>query len=91
MTQLASDRTELRPEWLDSAEYPFSGRRFGTADGVMHYVDEGTDTGPILLQREVPILQGDTEETLSTRILSEEHRAYPEAIARVLSELEKGA
>jgi len=58
---------------------------------TVHYVDEGTDTGPILLQREVPILQGDTEETLSARILAEEHRAYPEAVARVLAGLEKGA
>ena len=56
---------------------------------TVHYVDEGTDTGPILVQRKVPILQGDTEETLSARILGEEHRAYPEAIAKVLSELEK--
>jgi formyltetrahydrofolate-dependent phosphoribosylglycinamide formyltransferase len=58
---------------------------------TVHYVDEGTDTGPILLQRKVPILQGDTEELLSERILAAEHRAYPEAIARVLSELEKRA
>jgi phosphoribosylglycinamide formyltransferase-1 len=55
---------------------------------TVHFVDEGTDTGPIILQRRVPILAGDTEETLSARILEEEHRAYPEAIARVLSELE---
>jgi len=55
---------------------------------TVHFVDEGTDTGPIILQRRVPILPGDTEETLSARILEEEHRAYPEAIARVLSELE---
>lgn len=58
---------------------------------TVHFVDEGTDTGPIVLQRKVPVLQGDTEETLSARILAEEHRAYPEAIARVLEELEKGA
>jgi phosphoribosylglycinamide formyltransferase 1 len=58
---------------------------------TVHYVDEGTDTGPILLQRKVPILQGDTEDTLSARILAEEHRAYPEAIAKALSELEKRA
>jgi phosphoribosylglycinamide formyltransferase-1 len=58
---------------------------------TVHYVDEGTDTGPIVLQRQVPILQGDTEELLSARILEEEHRAYPEAIARVLSGLEKRA
>ena len=51
---------------------------------TVHFVDEGTDTGPVILQRRVPILPGDTVETLSARILAEEHRAYPEAIARVL-------
>ena len=56
---------------------------------TVHLVDEGTDSGPILLQRRVPILQGDTEETLSARILAEEHRAYPEAIARFLSDARK--
>ena len=58
---------------------------------TVHFVDEGTDTGPVVLQRKVPILQGDTEATLSTRILEQEHLAYPEAIARVLRELEKTA
>jgi len=58
---------------------------------TVHFVDDGTDSGPIVLQRKVPILQGDTAETLSARILSEEHRAYPEAIVRVLDELEKRA
>jgi phosphoribosylglycinamide formyltransferase-1 len=48
-------------------------------------VDEGTDTGPVILQRKVPVLPGDTEESLSDRILVEEHRAYPEAIAGILS------
>jgi len=52
---------------------------------TVHFVDEGTDTGPVILQKTFPILPGDTEESLSERILSEEHRAYPEAIARVLS------
>ena len=54
---------------------------------TVHFVDEGTDTGPVILQRRVPILPGDTVETLSARILAEEHRAYPEAIARVLEGL----
>ncbi|HEX4439721.1 MAG TPA: phosphoribosylglycinamide formyltransferase [Thermoanaerobaculia bacterium] len=54
---------------------------------TVHFVDEGTDTGPIVLQRRVPVRPGDTVETLSARILEEEHRAYPEAIARVLKEL----
>jgi phosphoribosylglycinamide formyltransferase-1 len=58
---------------------------------TVHFVDEGTDTGPVILQRKVPILPGDTAETLSARILVEEHRAYPEAIARVLASLEKPA
>ena len=51
---------------------------------TVHFVDEGTDTGPVVLQKEVPILPGDTEETLSQRILAEEHRLYPEAISRAL-------
>jgi phosphoribosylglycinamide formyltransferase 1 len=51
---------------------------------TVHFVDEGTDTGPIVLQRAVPVLPGDTEESLSERILAEEHRLYPEAIRRVL-------
>ena len=51
---------------------------------TVHFVDEGTDTGPAILRRVVPILPGDTEETLSARILAEEHLAYPEAIRRVL-------
>jgi phosphoribosylglycinamide formyltransferase 1 len=54
---------------------------------TVHFVDEGTDTGPIVLQRRVRIHPGDTEEALSARILAEEHRAYPEAIARVLEAL----
>lgn len=54
---------------------------------TVHFVDEGTDTGPVILQRRVPVLPGDTEESLSARILAEEHRAYPEAIAKVLGGL----
>ncbi len=56
---------------------------------TVHFVDEGTDTGPIVLQKTVPVVPGDTEKTLSARILEQEHRAYPEAITRVLAELEK--
>lgn len=47
---------------------------------TVHFVDEGCDTGPIILQRAVPVLEGDNEESLSVRILAEEHKAYPEAI-----------
>lgn len=47
---------------------------------TVHFVDSGVDTGPIILQLVVKIRKGDTEKTLSKRILATEHRAYPEAI-----------
>lgn len=47
---------------------------------TVHFVDEGVDTGPIIIQAAVPVLEGDTEESLSQRILKEEHRIYTEAI-----------
>jgi len=60
---------------------------FGTkvAGCTVHFVDEAVDHGVIILQRAVPVLDEDTPDTLSARILIEEHRAYPEAIARVFS------
>jgi len=51
---------------------------------TVHFVDETLDNGPILLQAAVPIRDEDTVETLSLRILAEEHRIYSEAIAWVL-------
>ena len=51
---------------------------------TVHFLDEGVDTGPIVLQAAVPVEPADTEETLAARILVEEHHAYPEAIALVL-------
>jgi phosphoribosylglycinamide formyltransferase-1 len=50
------------------------------AGATVHFVDEGVDTGPIVLQAAVPVLEGDTEASLSARILTEEHRLYPEAV-----------
>jgi len=50
---------------------------------TVHFVDDGLDSGPILLQSPVPVLDNDTVETLSDRILKEEHRIYSEAIAWV--------
>jgi phosphoribosylglycinamide formyltransferase-1 len=50
---------------------------------TVHFVDEELDHGPIVLQRAVAVLPDDTEETLSARILAEEHVAYPEAIGLV--------
>jgi phosphoribosylglycinamide formyltransferase-1 len=52
---------------------------------TVHFVDEGLDSGPIVAQASVPVLDGDTADTLSARILIEEHRLYSEAIALVLS------
>jgi phosphoribosylglycinamide formyltransferase 1 len=52
---------------------------------TVHFVDEGLDSGPIVQQAVVPVLDGDSAETLAARILVEEHRIYPEAIALVLS------
>jgi phosphoribosylglycinamide formyltransferase-1 len=51
----------------------------------VHFVDEAVDHGVIILQRAVAVMDDDTVETLAVRILVEEHKAYPEAIARVLS------
>ena len=54
------------------------GARF--AGCTVHFVDSGVDTGPIIAQAVVPVLDDDTEQTLSARILIEEHRLYPHAI-----------
>jgi phosphoribosylglycinamide formyltransferase-1 len=51
---------------------------------TVHLVTPELDAGPIVLQRAVPVLEDDTPETLSARILREEHRAYPEAVAMLL-------
>ena len=52
---------------------------------TVHLVDAGVDTGPIIVQRRVSVHADDTADTLAARILAEEHRAYPEAVRRVLS------
>jgi len=58
------------------------GVRF--AGCTVHFVDENLDAGPIILQAIVPVLDGDTPETLAARILKEEHRVYTEAVRLVL-------
>jgi phosphoribosylglycinamide formyltransferase 1 len=50
---------------------------------TVHLVAAEMDSGPIVLQEAVPVLDGDTEETLSRRVLEAEHRIYPEALRRV--------
>lgn len=54
---------------------------------TVHVADEGVDTGPILLQRAVEVLPGDTEDTLSARILEQEHQAYWRGIALMLEKV----
>ena len=52
---------------------------------TVHFVEEGLDSGPIIAQAVVPVLAQDTAESLSARILKEEHRIYPDALGLVLS------
>lgn len=47
---------------------------------TVHFVDEGMDTGPIIIQRAVPVLEGDNADTLAARILEQEHQIFPEAV-----------
>ncbi len=47
---------------------------------TVHFVDEGMDSGPVIMQRKVQIIRGDSVESLSARILKEEHKLYPEVI-----------
>lgn len=54
------------------------GARFSGC--TVHFVDGGLDTGPIIIQAVVPILENDTEESLAARILAQEHRIYPRAV-----------
>ena len=53
---------------------------------TVHYVNEDLDAGEVILQREVPVLAGDTVETVSARILDEEHAVYVEAVKKLATE-----
>ena len=53
----------------------------------MHFVDETLDGGPVIAQHTVPVCETDTVESLSARILAEEHKLYPEAVSAVLTQL----
>jgi phosphoribosylglycinamide formyltransferase-1 len=53
---------------------------------TVHLVDEGLDSGPIVAQRTVPVLDDDDSDRLAARILEQEHQAYPEALRRLLTE-----
>ena len=57
---------------------------------TVHIADEGVDTGPILLQKAVTVMENDTEDTLSARILEQEHQTYWRAIALMLDKINAG-
>lgn len=52
-----------------------------TSGATVHFVDEGADTGAIIMQKSVPVLEGDTAESLQQRVLELEHKMLPEAVA----------
>lgn len=58
-----------------------------SSGATVHYVDEGVDTGEILLQEQVPVLRGDTPESLAARVLETEHRILPEVLSRLSREI----
>lgn len=66
--------------WRQALEYGVK-----VAGCTVHFVDEGTDSGPIIVQRTVPVLKDDTAETLHARIQEQEHIAYPEALALLVA------
>lgn len=90
MREYAGRMINIHPALLPSFK-GLDGQRQALEYGVrwsgctVHFVDEGVDTGPIIIQRIVPVRQSDTVETLSARILVEEHLAYPEAV-RLIAE-----
>ncbi len=63
------------------------GQKFGGCS--VHYVTLELDDGPVIAQTQVPILTGDTAETLAARVLIEEHKLYPKALAEVAQQLIK--
>ncbi|MBK9214542.1 MAG: phosphoribosylglycinamide formyltransferase [Chloracidobacterium sp.] len=61
-----------------------------TSGCTVHYVNEHLDAGPVILQREVPVLDGDTPETLAARILEQEHHLYVDAVKQLTTERNVG-
>jgi phosphoribosylglycinamide formyltransferase-1 len=85
MTAYRGRMLNIHPALLPSFK-GLDGQRQALEYGVrwsgctVHFVDEGVDTGPIIIQRVVPVRDDDTVESLAARILMEEHTAYPEAV-----------
>lgn len=90
MREYAGRMINIHPALLPSFK-GLDGQRQALEYGVrysgctVHFVDEGVDTGPIIVQRVVPVFPDDDVAALSARILAEEHRAYPEAV-RLIAE-----
>jgi phosphoribosylglycinamide formyltransferase-1 len=90
MTAYRGRMLNIHPALLPSFK-GLDGQRQALEYGVrwsgctVHFVDEGVDTGPIIIQRVVPVLDDDTVVSLCARILMEEHIAYPEAV-RLIAE-----
>ena len=85
LDQFKSRMINIHPALLPS--FPgLHGQRQAFDQGVkvsgctVHFVDEGVDTGPIIIQKCVPVLEDDTPETLASRILEKEHKIFPEAV-----------
>ncbi len=57
----------------------------GETAATIHYVDEGIDTGPVIVSERVPVLDGDTVETLRARVQAVEHRLFPETVRELIS------
>ena len=57
---------------------------------TVHYVDEGVDTGKIIIQEKVPVLKGDTPEELAARVLETEHRILAEGLKKAIEALNEG-
>ena len=80
-------RPSLIPSFCGKGYYGLKVHKAALEYGVkvsgatVHFVDEGADTGPIIAQRSVPVLPGDTPETLQQRVLEVEHEILPEAVA----------
>lgn len=53
---------------------------------TVHYVDEGVDTGPVILQEKIPVIAGDTAETLAARVLETEHKILREAVIKIIED-----
>lgn len=89
VSQFAGRILNIHPSLLPSfpgldAQYQALAHGVKVTGCTVHFVDENLDSGPILLQSAVPVLDQDTVDTLSARILREEHKLYSEAIAWVL-------